>query len=124
AQRAGAVAVEEVVAVERRGPALLQVLQRLAAPVAADGVGEGLAIAGRAVEVDHDHRVALAGVGLRVPAVAPAVAEAALRAAVDQERHRVALAGLVVPGLDHVAVDRGAAGALEAELLEGAEIDV
>src|SRR5690606_39883920 len=79
AERAGLVAVEEGVLPLRRGPALLQVFQRAVAPVAADRVGECLAVAGAAVEIDHHHRVALPGVGLRVPAVAPAVAEAALR---------------------------------------------
>src|SRR3546814_8483478 len=58
---------------------------------------------------------------LRVPAVAPAVAEAALRAAVDQECHRILLAFLVVPRLDHIAVDSVVVPALEAELLEVGE---
>src|SRR5690606_6143181 len=82
AQGAGTVAVQEGVLLLRGRPALLQVLQRLAAPVATDRIGEGLAVAGGTVEVDHHHRIALARVGLRGPAVAPAVAEAALRAAV------------------------------------------
>ena len=67
-------------------------------------IGEGLAVAGAAVEIDHHHRIALPGVGLRVPAVAPAIAEAALRPAMDQERDRILLARLVVPRLHHVAV--------------------
>ena len=121
AERAGLVAVEEGVLLLRRGPALLQVFQRAVAPVLADRVGERLAVAGRAVEVDHHHRVALAGIGLRIPAVAPAVAEAALRAAVDQERDRILLAFLVVPRLDHVAVHGVAVPALELELLVVAE---
>src|SRR3546814_12527673 len=83
AECAGVGAVEEVVLLLRRGPALLQVLQRPVAPVLADRVGEFLPVTDRTVDVDHHHRVALPRVGLRVPAVAPAVAEAALRAAVD-----------------------------------------
>ena len=65
AERADALAVEERVLRERVVEALDQVLVGLAAPVVADRVGEGLAVAGRAVEVDHDRRVARAGVGLR-----------------------------------------------------------
>src|SRR3546814_12425122 len=98
-------AVGEGVLLRRRGPALLLVLQRPVAPVLADRGGEFLPVTDRTVEVDHHHRVALPRVGLRVPAVAPAVAEAALRAAVDQECHRILLAFLVVPRLDHIAVD-------------------
>src|SRR3546814_1108353 len=75
AQRAGLVAVEERVLVLGGDPALLQVLQRAVAPVLADRVGEGLAVTGAAVEIDHDRGIDLAGVGLRVPAIAPAVAE-------------------------------------------------
>ncbi len=121
AQRAGLVAVEEFVLLLRRSPALLQVFQRAVAPVLADRIGERLAVAGGTVKVDHHHRVALAGVGLRIPAVAPAVAEAALRPAVDQERDRIGLAGLVVVRLDHVAVHGLAVPALELELRVVAE---
>src|SRR5690606_31257312 len=94
---------------------------RAVTPVLADRVGDGLAVADRPVEIDHHRGIALPGIGLRIPAVAPAVAEAALRAAVDQERHRVFLARLVVPGLDHVAVHGVAVPAGEAELLVVAE---
>jgi hypothetical protein len=87
------------VLLQRGGEALLQVLERLAAPVAVDRVGERLAVAGGAVEVDHHRRVAGAGVGLRVPAVVEVVAERALRPAVDQERHRVLLRGIEIDGL-------------------------
>src|SRR5690606_25946253 len=47
--------------------------------------------------------------------------ETARRAAVDQEGHRIALAFLVVPGLDHVAVHRLVAPATEGDLLVLAE---
>src|SRR3546814_16747709 len=50
AECAGVGAVEEVVLLLRRGPALLQVLQRPVAPVLADRVGERLAVADRAVD--------------------------------------------------------------------------
>src|SRR5690606_8429576 len=121
AQGTGALAVQEIVLLQGRAPALAQVLQRLAAPVLADRIGEGLAVADRTVEVDHHRREPLAGIGLRVPAVVEVVAEAALRAAVDQEGHRVLLPGLVVGRLDHVAVHGLAAPAGEAELLVVAE---
>src|SRR5690606_29861641 len=78
-------------------------------------------LADRTMEVDHHHRVALACIGLRVPAVAPAIAEAALRSAVDQEGDRVALALLVVPGLEYIAVHGLVVPALELELLEAAK---
>ncbi|KAG1255553.1 hypothetical protein G6F68_010278 [Rhizopus microsporus] len=121
AQCTGLVTVEEGILLQRRVPALLQVFQRAVAPVLADRIGEGLAVTGGTVEVDHHHRVALARVRLRVPAVAPAVAEAALRAAVDQGRDRVGLAFLVVVRLDHVAVHGVVVPALELELLVVAE---
>src|SRR5690606_7724514 len=76
------------------------------------------------VEVDHHHRVALARVRLGVPAIAPAVAEAALRAAVDQERDRIAATLLEARGLDHVNMDRRIVRALERELLVGPALDV
>ncbi len=106
-----------------RRPSLLQIFQRAVAPMLADGVGEFLAVAGGAVEVDHHHRVALAGVGLRIPTVAPGIAEAALRA-VDQERHRIGLAFLIVVGLDHVAMHGVVVPALELELLVVTELHI
>ena len=68
------------------------------------------------MEIDHHHRIALARICLRVPAIAPAIAEAALRTAVDQERHGILLARLVVPRLDHVAMHGLAVPANEIEL--------
>ena len=50
----------------------------------ADGVGKGLAIAGRSVEIDHHHGIAGAGIGLGVPAIVEKVAKGSLRAAMDQ----------------------------------------
>ena len=102
---------------EGRVEPFLQILERLAAPVSVDRVGERLAVAGRAVEIDHDRSVAAAGVGLRVPAIVKVVAERALRAAVNQEGDRVLLGGVEIHGLDDVGVDRVALCALERELL-------
>uniref|UniRef100_A0A0N4Z1H5 LigA n=1 Tax=Parastrongyloides trichosuri TaxID=131310 RepID=A0A0N4Z1H5_PARTI len=120
-QRTGLVTVEEGILRLGEGPALLQVFQRAVAPVLADGVGELLTVAGRAVEIDHHHRIARARIGLGVPAVGPAVAERALRPAVDQEGDRVFLALDIVGGLDDVAVDRLVVPAGEAELFGLAE---
>src|SRR5690606_14018542 len=91
AERAGVVAVEKGILLERRREAELEIHERLAAPVAVDRIRELLAVAGGAVKVDRDDAVTLRRIGLRVPAIAPAFAEAALRPAVDQERDRVAL---------------------------------
>src|SRR5690606_20950364 len=124
AERAGVAAVEERVLVLRGLPALLQVLQRTVAPVLADRVGKRLAVTGGAVEVDHHHRIALPRIGLRVPAVAPAVAEAALRTSVDQECDGVLLALFVVPRLDHVTVHSVVVPALERELFELTKADL
>src|SRR6185503_11048195 len=74
AERAGAVGVELWVIRGREGGALLQVLERPAAPVAVDAVGEGLAVAGAAVEIDADRGIAPADEHARVPAIRPAVA--------------------------------------------------
>src|SRR3546814_17199767 len=91
---------------------------------AGNRVGEGLAVAGGAVEVHRHHREALAGIGLRVPAVAPAVAHRTLRTAVDDESHRVGLARLVVDRLHHVALHGLVVPALEREELEIAHLRV
>src|SRR6267142_446747 len=81
-ERTDTLPVEPRVLLDRGRESLLQVDEGLPAPVAADGVGESLAVTGRAVEVDHHHRVAAAGEGLRVPAVGPQVPEAHLGVAV------------------------------------------
>src|SRR5690606_15907440 len=118
-------AVEPRIAGQRSIEPFHQVLVRLAAPVAPDGIGERLAIAGRTVKVDEDHAVTGTGEHLRVPAVVEVIRHAALRAAVDDERDRDLLApGADVAGrLDRVAVHRVAAGTLEGELLGGAPGD-
>src|SRR3546814_17438358 len=85
AEGAGVAGVELLILLPRRGEAKFQVLQWLAAPILVDAVGEGLAIAGRSVEIDGDDTIALLGIKARVPARRPAVAKAALRSAVDQE---------------------------------------
>src|SRR6185295_19957813 len=86
---AGVRGVDPGVARGGGGQALAEVLERFAAPILRDRVGERLAVAGRAVEVDHHRRVAGTGIDLRVPAVVEVVLERALRAAVDQEGDRV-----------------------------------
>ena len=54
AERAGVVGLELRIVRGRVGEALLQVLERPAAPILVDRVGEGLAVAGRSVEIDAD----------------------------------------------------------------------
>ena len=117
----GPAGVEEVVLGECRGIALLQIFERTIAPVAGDRVGERLAVAGGAVEIDHHHRVAGTSVDLRIPAVMPVIAHAALRAAVDDEGDRILAALHMADGLDHVAVHGLVVPALEAELLRLAD---
>ncbi len=99
----------------------MQVFQRPVAPVPDDRLGEGLAVAAGAVEIDHDHGVAHAGPDLRVPAIAPGVAEGSVRAAVDQEGHGIFAAGLEVGRLDHIAVHGFAVPAGETEGFETGE---
>ena len=118
AERADALPVEPRILRERGRESLLQIDEGLAAPVAADGVGERLAVTGRAVKVDHHHRITAAGEGLRIPAVGPQVPEAHLRTAVHHERDRISPAGLEPVGLHHVAVHALIVPALEAELRE------
>ena len=120
-QRAGLVAVEEGVAFPGKGPALLQVFQRAVAPVLADRIGEGLAVAGRTVEIDHHHRIARPGIGRGVPAPGPGIAERALRPAMDDEGDRILPALDIAGRLDDIAVHRLAVPAGEAELLGLAE---
>ncbi len=119
AERTGAAGVQPGIFRLGRRPALLQVFQRPVAPVLDDGLGEGFAVAGGAVEIDHHHGVAHAGPDLRVPAVAPGVPEGAVRAAVDQEGHRVLGPGMPAVGLDHIAMDGLAVPAGEGEGLVG-----
>src|SRR5256885_16524085 len=103
-QRAGALAIEPRILLDRGREPLLQVDEGLAAPVAADGIGERLAVTRRAVKVDHDHSIAAAGEGLRVPAVGPQVPEADLRTAVDDESDWGSAAGLETVCLRQVGV--------------------
>ena len=91
AQRALAVFVDEGIGLLGVVEAQHQVLIRRPAPVAVDGVNELLPVAGRAVEVDHHDDVAVGGEQLGIPAIRPVVAPRALRAAVDEELHRILL---------------------------------
>src|SRR3546814_3594272 len=63
-------------------------LFRAPAPSAANAVGEGLTIAGRAMEIDCDHGIARPCEHRRVPAIGPAVVARALRPAMHHERYR------------------------------------
>ena len=76
------------------------------------------------MKIDEYHREAGASVGLRIPAIVEVIAHAALRAAVDDEGHRVLLALFVAGRLDHVAVDFVVVPALERKLLVVTELDV
>ncbi|MDX2152875.1 MAG: hypothetical protein SFV54_19180 [Bryobacteraceae bacterium] len=60
---ANAVAVDPEVAAHGGADAVEDVLGFIAVLVAEDGVGEGLAVAGRAAVVDHESRPAAGGVG-------------------------------------------------------------
>jgi len=102
---------------QRGGQPLLQVDEGLAAPVMADGIGEGLSVSRRTMEIDHHDGVAAAGKHLCVPAIGPEVRHAHLRAAVHYEGDRKAPVRLEAPRLHHVAVHRLIVPAAEAELL-------
>src|SRR5262249_37739408 len=111
------VAVEPVVLRERRGEALLEILERLAAPVLADRIRELLAIARRAVEVDEHDAIAVPGPHLRVPAIAPGIPERHLVSAMNDARYRVCLAGGEADRFHHILIPRLVVPSLEAELL-------
>ena len=121
---AGMVAIQPSKALGSRIQTQLQVLQRLPAPVLADGIGERLPVARRAMEVDEHGRIAGTRVDLRIPAIAPVVGETRLRAAVNDERDGVLAPRLRIPRLHDIAVNRFAVCACEAELLCLAEAHV
>src|SRR3546814_19496131 len=79
------VAVEPCITFGHRREPLWQVLKRPPAPIAANAVGEGLTIAGRAMEIDCDHGIARPCEHRRVPAIGPAVVARALRPAMQLE---------------------------------------
>ena len=120
AERGLAVLVDEGVGFLRVVEARHEVAVGLAAPVAADLVGERLAVAGRAVGVDHDDDVAVGGEEFGVPAVGPTVAPRALGSAVDEELDRVFLGGVEARGLEQEALDLGVVRAAEGEGFPGA----
>ena len=100
------------------------VLQRPVAPLVEDALGEFLAQAGRAVTVDPGDNVAGRGKHVGVPAIAPAVAVHAVRAAVHQLDERVGLLRVVAGGQHEPAVDFLARGAVEPVALHLAEIEL
>src|SRR5262249_45113874 len=116
AEGADALSIQPRILLECRLQAGFQVLQGLAAPVACDGVREGLAVTGRAVEIDEHHAIAGAGKGLRIPPVTPSVAEASLRSAVYQEGHGIFAVLLEIRRLDDVAEHVVVTGPGEVEL--------
>ena len=122
AERAHAIRIQPRILLKRGGQSQLEVLERLAAPIAADRVGESLAVAGRAVKVDHHDAVAGAGKTLRIPAPVPLIRHASLRSAVHDESHRVFLVALETRRLDEVAEDVFIVPAGKAELLVLAEL--
>src|SRR5665213_500557 len=75
AERAGMISVEPGVLLQSGGQSELEVLKGFAAPIAANRVGERLAVPGRAVEIDHDDAVPGAGKSLGVPAPIPGIRE-------------------------------------------------
>src|SRR5204862_2123661 len=101
------------------GEAEPQILQRRPAPVAVDRVGEGLAVTGAAVEIDGDRGIARRREQPRIPAIGPAVAEAALRPAMDQQRYRQPLGDRGLPyRLHDLPPDGVAMRAREGETLD------
>src|SRR5205085_6977508 len=90
AQRRLAVLVDERIRLLDVIETLHQIFVRLATPIAADRIGELLAVTGRAVKVDHDYDV-IAGRGeqFRVPAIGPGISPRTLRPAVDQKLQRI-----------------------------------
>ena len=123
-QGRGAGRIKERVSLEGGRVPLLEVLERLPAPVVADRIREGLAVPGRAVEVDHDDRVPGARVDLRVPTVVPVVPSAPLRPAVDDEGDGIPTCRVEAGRLHHVPVDGLAIPAGERELLGVADIEI
>src|SRR5580704_3787606 len=75
AQRTGSVTIQIAIVCKRVAPALLQIRERPIAPVADDGLAERLAIAARAMKIHHHDRIAHTGPDLRIPAIAPRIAE-------------------------------------------------
>ena len=121
AERAGVGYVEPGILAAGSGEAEAQILKRRPAPIAVDRIGEGLAVAGRAVEIDGHRAIARSGEHPRIPAIGPAVAERALRAAVDEQQRRQALRP--ADGFDDLAPDGVAmrSGEMEAAHADGIE---
>ena len=68
----------------------LQIRERFSSPIVPDGVRERLAVADRPVEVDHDHGIPPARIGLGVVAVVEPVSKPVLGPSVDQQCDRIA----------------------------------
>ncbi len=94
------------------------VVERLVAMPADDRVGEGLAEAGRAVEVGLRHDVALGGEKLGVPAVVEVFERSAVRPAVQHHHQRPFLLGIEARREVHPHLHRVAAGAFVNDRLD------
>ena len=71
--------------------------------MATDCIGKGLAVTGRTMKIDDDHRVALSDIRLRVPTKAPTIMKAMLGPTVNEKHNRdFALWGR---RSDHEAID-------------------
>ena len=66
-----------------------QVFVRSTAPITVNGVGELLPRASRTMEVDHDDHVSIRREQFGIPAIRPVISPRSLRAAVDEEFHRI-----------------------------------
>ncbi|MFN8422559.1 MAG: hypothetical protein U0470_03935, partial [Anaerolineae bacterium] len=109
----------------------LDVAAGLIAPAAQDRLRERLTEAGRAVEVHEGHDITGSGERVRAPPPVPAVAERAVRAAVDHVHERPGLRGPLARGRDRRArgiddehLDRIAVRAGERHILDRAEVDI
>ena len=115
AQSALAVFVDERISLLRVVQPLHQIFKWSAAPIPVDRVNELLPVSSRAVEVDHDNHVSVGGEKFRIPAIRPVVSPSPLRAAVDEELHRIFLGSIKVRWLDEETFDLVALRAREPE---------
>src|SRR3546814_20310248 len=88
AQRAAIAGIDLRILGGGGGQPPFQILQRLAAPIFVDAVGEGLAVARRTVEIDDHRSIAMGSERLGIPAIGPAIAEASLRPARENGERR------------------------------------
>ncbi|MCY1171564.1 hypothetical protein D9M73_116780 [compost metagenome] len=121
-QRARIVRVEPGKLVGRGLEPGFQILQRPAAPIVADRIGEALPISGRAVEIDRDQAIARACEHRRIPAIRPAIVARPLRPAMHHERDRHL--ARAARGLHRIAPHRIVIGPGEAEPGDAGHFDI